>query len=729
MAFRPAPRTAGRFRQRVSPFILLLAAACADAPTEPTAMEKSDRRSSIVTAAAISGTLVIDDFDTGGGTFNGGGGWTGFALESGVGALGGAREHAWYNHTKITVDPIAGTVKWHTGAVSPEVGLHYGTGIGTRLHSSGAVSSNAGTPLDLDLSLQDEIVVDVVTVTGSNSFRFYVKSGNGEAFVHHTALPATGQVRVPLSSFTSTWNSQPLSAAKAADIDGIYFQGFAHSATTLGKISIARAAVDTDGDGFSDDVDNCPAVSNPAQTDLDGDGVGDVCDGSLRFESSGDVRTWDPIFPATAYSPWPTTACKSTPDVGLLDPRWTRTPEQTAFEVSHPWWDDGFVATWINAWSNNQQHPSGPVGSDGNQSWTKYETDVAGDGDFVVRLLADNCSWIYLDGELVGVQSASWSASSLSYGLTLNGTHTLTFIVFDGGGAAGGKFVLETTNAPVAPLDTDGDGTGNVQDDDDDNDGLPDADEVTSGTDPLLPDTDGDGVDDGEDAYPLDPTRTVADDTPPVISPAISGTAGLAGWYTSDVGVSWTVADAESDVSSTSGCEAVTVSDDTSGQIITCTASSLGGTASESVTIRRDATVPVVAFSGNAGSYTVDQTIDISCSASDALSGVSSSDCPQTNGDAYTFGVGTTSLDASATDNAGNESMASTAFTVSVTSGSLCTLVRRWVSKPGVANAMCQQLARGNSGAPDFINHVRAQSGKSVSAAHAVILIDLAGRL
>jgi hypothetical protein len=34
---------------------------------------------------------------------------------------------------------------------------------------------------------------------------------------------------------------------------------------------------DSDGDGFSDEKDNCPDVSNPDQADADDDGVGDVC--------------------------------------------------------------------------------------------------------------------------------------------------------------------------------------------------------------------------------------------------------------------------------------------------------------------------------------------------------------------------------------------------------------------------------------------------------------------
>ena len=219
----------------------------------------------------------------------------------------------------------------------------------------------------------------------------------------------------------------------------------------------------------------------------------------------------------------------------------------------------------------------------------------------------------------------------------------------------------------------------------------------------------------------------IADATPPVIAAEVSGQLSFNGWYVSDVGVSWTVTDAESDVTSTTGGGPSTVTTDTPGASFTCSATSTGGSASQSVTVRRDVTAPVVQFAGNLGSYTVDQQVAITCSATDATSGVMLNTCANVSADAYTFGVGTHTLFASATDSAGIGGSGETQVTVQVTSGSLCAMVQRWVSQRGVANALCQQIRNGALGA--FRNHVSAQSGKFVSAAHAALLIAWSNEL
>ncbi|HUE89451.1 MAG TPA: hypothetical protein VMO26_25525 [Vicinamibacterales bacterium] len=213
------------------------------------------------------------------------------------------------------------------------------------------------------------------------------------------------------------------------------------------------------------------------------------------------------------------------------------------------------------------------------------------------------------------------------------------------------------------------------------------------------------------------------DKTPPVVAAELTGDVGNDGWFTSNVGLSWTVTDDESPISATSGCGPVTVTTDQQATTYTCSATSGGGTTTESVSIKRDATNPIVAFSGNAGAYTVDQFVAITCDASDATSGLASSDCEDVSGDAYTFGLGSSSFSASATDKAGNSSAITASFVVSVTPGSLCNLVRRWVSQKGIANSLCRQLAGGAYDA--FRNQVRSQSGKQIPADKAEILIQL----
>jgi hypothetical protein len=45
---------------------------------------------------------------------------------------------------------------------------------------------------------------------------------------------------------------------------------------------------DSDGDGIPDSADNCPIYANPSQDDADNDGVGDACDGSFDPDSDAD---------------------------------------------------------------------------------------------------------------------------------------------------------------------------------------------------------------------------------------------------------------------------------------------------------------------------------------------------------------------------------------------------------------------------------------------------------
>jgi hypothetical protein len=81
------------------------------------------------------------------------------------------------------------------------------------------------------------------------------------------------------------------------------------------------------------------------------------------------------------------------------------------------------------------------------------------------------------------------------------------------------------------------------------------------------------------------------DSTPPVITPLTFGTIGLNGWYRSNVTVNWRVEDPEG-ILWTVGCDARTLTADTAGTRLTCSAGSAGGEATVTVTIRLDKTAP-----------------------------------------------------------------------------------------------------------------------------------------
>jgi hypothetical protein len=146
------------------------------------------------------------------------------------------------------------------------------------------------------------------------------------------------------------------------------------------------------------------------------------------------------------------------------------------------------------------------------------------------------------------------------------------------------------------------------------------------------------------------------DATAPVITPAVSGPTKGTEWFTGDVSVAWTVSDATSGLADTSGCDAVVVSTDTGGTTYTCSAlDAAGNDASRSVTVKRDATAPVLTLTGGPADGATYDFGDVpaasTCTASDATSGVADG-CSVAAG-ATTVGTGRTQV-ATATDRAGN---------------------------------------------------------------------------
>ena len=118
-------------------------------------------------------------------------------------------------------------------------------------------------------------------------------------------------------------------------------------------------------------------------------------------------------------------------------------------------------------------------------------------------------------------------------------------------------------------------------------------------------------------------TRTVhVDNTAPTVVPSVVGTLGDNGWYTSDVAVTWTVSDAAGIASST-GCGPTDVTSNTTGQVVTCSATdNAGNVRNQSVTVARDATAPTGSLNAPADGATVAGQATVSSNSADTTSGV-----------------------------------------------------------------------------------------------------------
>ena len=239
--------------------------------------------------------------------------------------------------------------------------------------------------------------------------------------------------------------------------------------------------------------------------------------------------------------------------------------------------------------------------------------------------------------------------------------------------------------------------------------------------------------------------RTIDTTAPTVTASATSNgspyTAGT--WTNHGVSVHYTCTDNPGGSGVASLTPDQTVSADGDGQSATgsCT-DNAGNTATATYTgIRIDTAAPTVTYSANAGSYTVDQQVSITCTPADSLSGLASATCANTTGPAYTLGLGSHTLTATATDNAGNQGFASTTFNVQVSSGSLANLVTQFSTNTGVATGLCDELtaasqaaARGQNQTKSnilraFDQQVSAQTGKALTPEQASILTNLVAAL
>jgi len=215
-------------------------------------------------------------------------------------------------------------------------------------------------------------------------------------------------------------------------------------------------------------------------------------------------------------------------------------------------------------------------------------------------------------------------------------------------------------------------------------------------------------------------------------APTISGTAlplpNAFGWNADAVTVSWSVVEVESGIAGSTGCETQTLSADTSGETITCTATNGAGlTSSSAITIRIDRSAPAISYTCAAAS--VDVAGDVSCqlTAADVLSGIKDVIGEDIQRPAWQLGLGTHTFSAMASDNADNTATATATVTVTVTPDSLCTLSTRFVTIDGIARSLCAKLAAGALGA--YRSEVMALRERSLTTEQADALDAFAAAL
>ncbi len=191
------------------------------------------------------------------------------------------------------------------------------------------------------------------------------------------------------------------------------------------------------------------------------------------------------------------------------------------------------------------------------------------------------------------------------------------------------------------------------------------------------------------------------DATAPTISGSASPAPNANGWNNTDVTVSFDCSDS---LSGLWFCSGPTVLDqDGVGQSATGMAEDLSTNesfASED-DINIDKTPPVITYTNNTTPYGLLEIVQITCSASDALSGLANDTCADITGPAYTFDPGGNTFAAQATDNAGNMTNESTTFEVIPTYADLCELTKQFIdeSNPTPPNAhrlgqsLCSKLA------------------------------------
>lgn len=201
--------------------------------------------------------------------------------------------------------------------------------------------------------------------------------------------------------------------------------------------------------------------------------------------------------------------------------------------------------------------------------------------------------------------------------------------------------------------------------------------------------------------------------------------------YSLDGGNSWRVYDAP-----------VTLSREGTNQMLYRPVTVTGSVYPKSVEAKIDRSAPQLEMIGEA-SYTIDQTVYVTCGAADTVSGITYSPCGEPLADikAYTLEPGIHTVTAEAEDAAGHRGLAEHSYSVYATFESLSSLTGKFAAETGasdsenIANSLKQQLANAKAKAEQrkgaearillqaYSEEVNGQSGNAFTPEQAAALV------
>lgn len=240
---------------------------------------------------------------------------------------------------------------------------------------------------------------------------------------------------------------------------------------------------------------------------------------------------------------------------------------------------------------------------------------------------------------------------------------------------------------------------------------------------------------------PVKSMEIAIDKTAPGIAAVPDRPPNALGWYDGPVTYQFTCTDAHSGIANCQ--DPVTINEE--GSDLTVTGSVYDhagnrGTAAVSP-IRIDRTAPQIQYTVTGavyGVYKISQQVDITCQATDSLSGLANTTCVSVSIPAYQLGLGSHTFKSAAVDRAGNSEQEQVSIQIVADFESLSSLTDQVVTQKGVVQSLQAKLRAArmskekdndqaaNNQLQAYVNEVEAQAGKSVGLDHARLLTDCA---